>query len=248
MAEPRTYQVEAVILRGTDSGEADRILLLYTLERGKMRALARGVRKIQSRMRGYLQPFSHCFLLLAKGRSLDIVTQVWRANSFFPFLRDPQRLAAASYLTELIDAFTPEEMQNPPLFRLLLRTLFTLCKVEEIDILLRYFEMGLLRFCGFDPELWRCVNCGREIKGGEVFFSASGGGLLCGECRDTEIIRRPISFGALEGLRRLREGEAEEVGALRLPSEVKEEIRGILREYIEFLASREFKTLRFLEG
>src|SRR3990172_1395501 len=124
MAEQRSFRVEAVVLRHADWGEADRLLPLYTRERGKVRAIAKGARRIRSRKAGHLEPFTRVKLQLAKGRGLFIVTQAETLDAYPALRADLTLTGYAAYVIELLDRFVPdEEAAVPSLFRLLTETL-----------------------------------------------------------------------------------------------------------------------------
>src|SRR4030042_7063768 len=131
MARERTYQTEAVILRRRNWGEADRILTLFTPQRGKVRVRAAGVRKPGSRKAGHLELFHRANLFLAKGRDFDIITQAETVEAFARLREDLVRSAAASYIVELLDRLSPEESENATAYRLIIRTLEELCGEGE---------------------------------------------------------------------------------------------------------------------
>jgi DNA repair protein RecO (recombination protein O) len=169
-SRPRTYRVEAVVLRHNDWGEADRILTLFTKEMGKLRAVAKGVRKIRSRKAGHLEPFTHVNLLLAKGRDLPLVTQAETVQAYLP-LRSALLLPTyASYIVELLDRFTYEEGENPALFRLAIDTLSRLSRGDSPDLVVRYYEIRLLDLVGFRPRLFQCSVCESEVQPVDQFF------------------------------------------------------------------------------
>jgi DNA repair protein RecO (recombination protein O) len=109
MSTSRSLRVEAVVLRHTDWGEADRLLVLYTREAGKLRAIAKGARRLRSRKAGHLEPFTRVTLMLARGRDLWIVTQAQTVNAYLPLREDLLRTSYAIYVMELLDRFTYEE-------------------------------------------------------------------------------------------------------------------------------------------
>src|SRR5512140_3276703 len=109
MPEPRSFRVEAVVLRHADWGEADRLLTLYTRERGKVRAIAKGARKIRSRKAGHLEPFTRVTLQLARGRYLLIVTQADTVDAYLPIHENLAKTGNAAYIVELLDRFTFED-------------------------------------------------------------------------------------------------------------------------------------------
>jgi len=107
-----TLRVDAIVLRHSDYGEADRLLTLYTREQGKLRAIAKGVRKLQSRKAGHLEPFTRVVLMLAHGHDLWIVTQAETVNAFQPLRESLALMSEASYVVELLERFIYEEGQN----------------------------------------------------------------------------------------------------------------------------------------
>ena len=123
MKEPRSFRVEAVVLRHANWGEADRLLTIYTREQGKLRAIVKGARKIRSRKAGHVEPFTHITLQLAKGREIPIVTQVETLDPYLPLREDLQLTGHAAYMLELLDRFTyDQEGGNPAIcFTLALR-------------------------------------------------------------------------------------------------------------------------------
>src|SRR5512142_3487274 len=163
MAEFHSFRVEAVILRHNDYGEADRMLTLYTAQIGKTRALVKGARKITSRKAGHLEPFTHVKLQLAKGRDLPLVTQADTIDAYLPLRENLVLTSQASYVLELLDRFTYEDgSENSAIFRLLTETLARPASGADPWLVTRYYEMRLLDYLGFRPQLFQCSNCGKE--------------------------------------------------------------------------------------
>jgi len=123
MSHPRIYDTEGVVLRRSDFGEADRILTIFTPAHGKVRAIAKGVRRTTSRKAGHLELFTRTQLLLATGRDLDIVTQAEARERLDSLTRDVWRGAAAWYITELVDRFLADADPHPRLYTLFVETL-----------------------------------------------------------------------------------------------------------------------------
>src|SRR3990172_4356320 len=119
----RIFRTEAVILRRQDLGEADRLVVAYSPDRGKLRLVAKGVRRLNSRKAGHLEPFSRTSLLIARGRELDIISQAEAVETYPALQTDLLRVGQASYVVELIDRFTFEEGGSRPAYALLLETL-----------------------------------------------------------------------------------------------------------------------------
>lgn len=147
-----TRKTEGIILRRRNFGETDKILTVYTKHFGKIRLIAKGVRKITSRKAGSLELFNHTSFVLAKGKSLDIISEVAVVNSF-PFLRkNLLKAAIAYYFCELVDRLTPDEQENRQVFGLLEEYLAKIGIVQP-KVLVRELEEKLLNELGFGiPE------------------------------------------------------------------------------------------------
>ena len=243
--EFRSQRVDAVILRHKDWGEADRLLVLYTLELGKVRAVAKGVRKLRSRKAGHLEPFSRTVLLLARGKELWIVTQAEMKEPFQPIREDLVRTAYASYVIELLDRFTYEEGKNTGVFRLLAATLDRIAKEEDPFLCVRYFEMRLLDLLGFRPNLFNCVECGKQIEPVDQFFSALQGGVRCPKCGPGPG-SRPVSMKALRYLRHLQRSTYKVALKLTPPDPIKAEMEALLHFYLSYLLERGLNSTAFI--
>ena len=176
MKEARSFRVEAVVLRHADWGEADRLLTLYTRERGKVRAIAKGARKIRSRKAGHLEPFTRVTLQLAKGRDLLIVTQADTLDAYLPLGADLVKTGYASYAVELLDRFTYEdESENYAIFRLLTEVLGRIASRSGPlagHPLLRGAPAGS---AGLPPAPVRVRQLRREDPGGRPVLFPGGG-------------------------------------------------------------------------
>ena len=124
MTRPRDYQTEAIIIKKTKLGEADRILTLYTPGLGKIQAVAKGVRRPKSKLSGHLELLTHSQVTLARGHNLDTVTGSQTINSFMPLKTDLWLTSYALYITELVNQFTAEHVADERLFRALVRLHF----------------------------------------------------------------------------------------------------------------------------
>ncbi len=251
----RLYRAQAIVLKRSDFGEADRLLTLYTPDRGKLRAIAKGARKPSSRKSGHVELFTHSMLLLAKGRHLDIVTQADTLDAFLPLRANLERLGYAYYLAELVDQFNGEGIENRALFDLLLHALRWLGDdASDPALLARFFELHLLQHVGYRPQLFHCVHCGREIKPDENFFSAEAGGVIDSNCMQTQRERiagqardaQTISLSALKVLRFLQTREYETVRSLRLNEDVLAEVETLMQRYIVHHLERNLKSVEFL--
>ena len=247
MPNPRTYQTEAIIIKKTKLGEADRILTLYTPDLGKIQAVAKGVRRPRSKLAGHLELLTHSLVSLARGRNLDTIIGSQTINSFLPLKSDLKLTAYALYLAELVNQFTADHMENRPLFHLLLETMQELCQAANSDLLLRYFEMHLLNEVGYRPQLQQCVICHQPLQPVINSFSASAGGLLCPNCRFSEPFAYPLSVNAQKVLRLLQDGDWTLVSRLKLTPELSFELESVMRHYLRYLLERELKSIAWLD-
>lgn len=249
MSRIRLYKTEAIVLKQIKLGEADRILTLYTPYLGKVRAVARGVRRTKSRLAGHLELLTRTSLSLARGRNLDVITQAQAQESFRPLREDLLCLGQALYVTELVERFTMEAVENYLVYRLLVETLRWLAEAATLqgEVPLRYFELHLLRHLGYSPRLDRCLGCGGVVDG-DGYFSASGGGVLCRHCSTKEPVVRRVSSQALEALRLLLHSGPMAMRGFRLSPELSAELQWLLREYVQYLLEGDVRSLAFLDN
>jgi DNA repair protein RecO (recombination protein O) len=246
MARERTYQTEAVILRRRNWGEADRILTLFTPQRGKIRVRAAGVRKPASRKAGHLELFGRANLYLARGRDFDIVTQAESIEAY-PLLReDLVRSAAASYAVELLDRLSPEESENAAAYRLIVRILGALNGGGEPALILRCYDLKLLESSGYRPELVQCTVGGEAIQPENQFFSPARGGAVCPRCADRAEGRIPVTLAALRVLRHIQRSPLEDALRLTVRQSTLDELEGVLQRYIQYLLESPMRSRQFL--
>lgn len=247
LTQERILKVEAVVLEHHEWGEADRLLSLFTREHGRLRAVAKGVRRIRSRKAGHLEPFTRVALVLARGRDLWIVTQAETLEANLALHGDLEGIGYASYVVELLERLTYEEGPNPDLYRLLVETLR--CLDENLDppaLILRYFELHLLDLAGFRPELKECVTCRRPIQPEDQYFSSALGGVLCPTCGKLEPSARPVSMNALRYLRHLQRSTYAEARRARPAPTVAGEMERLLQDYLSYILETRLNSPEFL--
>lgn len=239
----KLYKAEAVVLRAMDSGNGDKLMLLYSKELGKIKAMAHGAAKPTSRKRGAVQLFSHSRFLISRGRELDTISQ-GELIEIFPFLWDNLKLLAqASYLAELVDAFTQEGEANGRLFAMLLHTLHSLTE-DDGELLVRIFEMRLIAWSGFLPALEHCANCQGPVNG-RITFSPAFGGVLCEKCRETDPAAILLSRGALENMKLLLAWPVEKLRRLKIDQSAANQIKQALQGYIRYTLEKDLKSAVF---
>src|SRR5438034_4098060 len=132
-AREHLYKSEAIIIRRSDLGEADKILTIFTPNFGKLRVVARGVRKVTSRLAGHVELFTRSQMLLAKGRNLDIVTQSETIDAFRLLHENLSLIARASYAAEMLDKLTPDALEAYPAYKLMVETLQLMSTDPDAD-------------------------------------------------------------------------------------------------------------------
>jgi DNA repair protein RecO (recombination protein O) len=237
----KSYKTYGIILKRINLGEADRIVTAYTYELGKIKFIAKGVRKIKSRLAGSIEPFYFSDLVLSQGKNLDILTS---ASIRKIAIKDEKNLALiklASFLAELIDKMLPENSPNVKLFDLLEEILDYINEEKRLDLLRFYFESKFYQLSGVFPETFVCVKCGRKLEG-EVFFSAQAGGVTDESCRLSYNDSRKINMKAVKVWRFTSEHSFLELKKLKIPDSIKEEIVEISNGYLSYVTQRDFNS------
>lgn len=231
------------MLRTYRLGEADRIVVLLTSQRGKVRAVAKGVRKTGSRFGGRLEPASHVNLLLYEGRQLDVVSQADTVEHFAPLRSDLRRARDSLALLEATDHVAQEGAADRPLFVMLTAALRTLAE-RPSPLLVAAYYWKLLAHDGSAPMLDACVRCGGN--GPFVALDPTEGGVLCRGCLPTGGARRAVHPEALELLRRVGSGGL--AGALAAPAgPAVAEATDIATHALEAHLERRLRVPRLLE-
>ncbi len=238
------------MLRAMDLGEADRVLTVLTPRNGKLKVVGKGVRRTRSRIGGGLEPMSDVHLVLAVGRTFDVITSTSIEDPHLGLREDLHSTATAWYVAELTDRFCQERADAHAAFVLLAQALSALDVPADLvsrDVVARWFELHLLDAMGFRPALTRCLECGAEIAPGGNVFSPVAGGVLCVTCGHAALAARPISDDALKVLRHLQRSGLTAVLRLRLEGAPARETERLLHATISAVLERELRSRDFLE-
>lgn len=234
------YKAEGIVLRRGNLGEADRLVTLFCRDQGKVAVAARGARKLKSRFAGRLELFSHVRVLLAVGRTLDVVSQVEVATSF-PLLReDLARLGYASFAVELVDRATADREPAPDLFKSL-RAALDLMQTGDPQLVALWFAAQLLVHSGYAPTTDRCQVCGKPVLGGAAFSHALGG-VLCEDDQHRDPDATMASAGALRAIRYLLASDPSALVRLALGPRQRVEVGGLLQGHTEYRLETKLKS------
>ncbi|NLO96990.1 MAG: DNA repair protein RecO, partial [Peptococcaceae bacterium] len=216
------YKVDAIVIRTREYGESDRLITLFSREKGKLEAVAKGVRKPKSSQRAGTQLFTYADFLLHRGKNLDTVNQVQARESFVHLWNDLDRTIAASCMAELLDLSTAREQPEPELFVLTLSFLFWL-KDWDPYLAQAAYALRLMLVQGYLPVLDHCQECGKTLLSEQSFLSAEAGGLLCSVCKNNKIVKS-LTPGSLALMKQLVGAKADILARLRWNQKMKEEI------------------------
>jgi DNA repair protein RecO (recombination protein O) len=242
----RVYRIEAVVLRRSSYGEADRLLTLYT-PLGKRRVIAKGARKTSSRLAGHIELFTYAQLLLATGKNLDIVTQSAVLEDFVLLRGELSRISSAYYVAELIDRLTEEGDENPAAFALLVVCLRALDTSSRIDLVLRWFELHLLDALGYRPQLTDCVSCHAPLTEAADRYSTQSGGVLCPNCVATDRSALTMSLAAFKLLRYVQSQSVDALEQMTISLALRQEVERLLRATMRHILERDLKSVVFLD-
>ena len=241
----RTYKTEAVVLRSFRLGEADRVLHLYTLDRGRVGAVAKGVRKTKSRFGARLEPLSHVELMLHEGSGeLQTVTGVQLLGSHHATREEPYRLNAGLVGAEAMLRLFPEQEANDRAFRALTRFLDLLDDLDPgsgraaTDPLVLSFQLKLLWLSGYLPHVTSCAECGAET--GLAGYSPRAGGAVCANCADGAL---PLSREGLLGIEGLLQRPLADAGDAGLTERGAQEALGVVTASYEYHGGFRLRTL-----
>ena len=226
------YRDEGVILKTVKLGEADRIITMLTRNHGKVRAVAKGVRRTKSRFGARLEPFMRADMLLAQGRNLDVVSQAVSLAAYAASISaDYEAYESANVIVETVDHIvTAEREGTPSQYVLLVAALHALAEHQhDPEAIACSYVLRSLALAGWTPRLASCVVCGRADDLG--YFSEPAGGVMC--VNDHTPGSRHLEPGDLEQLRALAAGDWHHLDGSRLSGEVTRDVAGWAEFYLE---------------
>ena len=246
----RVRSTHALVLRRRDVNDADRVLTVLTPSDGKLELIAKGVRKTTSRKAGHLELFVHAALLVAQGRTWDIVTEVQTVESFRHLRSDLDAIAAASYVCELIDGFAETGDDVRPLWDL---ALFVLRELDGVAAqgapapnLLPWFCLHLLGLTGFQPQFFRCLDCEKPLEPTLNFLALHEGGALCAQCAARRSDVEPLDVDTLKILRFFQGQPWAAVAPVMVRAPLLRRVESVLNRYLIVVLERQVRSTLFL--
>ncbi|HHV57281.1 MAG TPA: DNA repair protein RecO [Firmicutes bacterium] len=239
------YNLNAVVIKSQNLGEADKIVTLYSSERGKVRAVARGARRPRNRLRAGAEVFTYGSYLLFANDGLDTISQCEILESYRALREELERTAAGAYCLEVLDRLTEEEEPRGDLFPFLLAVLHLLAVGRDLELAVRAFELGLLTRLGYAPELDACVRCG-AAPGEGAAMSPALGGVLCRRCRPVDCDALPLRGDTLAALRYLARAPLTRLELLHLTPAARAELGCVARALLRAQLGRDVNAAAFL--
>jgi DNA repair protein RecO (recombination protein O) len=239
---------EAIVIGGHNLGEADRIIPFFTRRLGKVRAVAKGARRIRSRFGGTLELFTLGQLVFFEwpSRTLHKINEFAVIEPFAPLKADLDRLSRGAYIVELAAGAVEDGEPNEEIFLLLRDALAFLVAHDDLR-LLRTFEIRLLRIAGYLLELYRCLSCRVLLdQADDLVISLSKGGLVCSRCQARVQDKLPISRESLAYLRSVLVGGLDTSLAAPLQPPHDHDVRELLRTCIAYFLGKTPRSLAFV--
>lgn len=247
-----TEKAHALVIRLVDFSETSRVVTFYTREFGKVGALAKGARRTRGPFGGALDLLCVCRIVLIRKHSdsLDLLTEAERVKAFSPGpgqRNSLQVLYAGYYFAELLLVLTDDDDPHPQLFDIAVESLRELESGTNVRLVVRRFEVAILRETGHMPFLGGCVSCGKKYTDpSAAWFSVAAGGLVCRGCVKAAGATVRLSPGSVTALQTLGHATNEQWRRLQLHAGMEREIGAVTRAAITHLVGRNLRTTQFL--
>lgn len=240
-----SLKTNGIVIKRSNFSEADRILTILTDRLGKVKAIAKGVRKTRSHMAGSLEPYMLVDLQLHEGKTFFIVTSASIISEYQNIHSDIKKTAEAYFVGELIDKFLEENQKSEVVFELTKLVLNAIEK-DEKNLIISAFELKIIEASGFKPELYDCLHCKAKLLSGDNFWDHIEGGIICRTCQQKFHHGDKISDEAIKVLRFIEQNNFSVIAKLKLDQEIESEVDKILLEYIKSILERDIKSRKFL--
>ncbi|MDD5043576.1 MAG: DNA repair protein RecO [Patescibacteria group bacterium] len=249
-----TYKTRAIVLTKKTWRENDALYSFYSEDFGKIKAVAKGAKRISSKLAPHLEPLMVTDLMVARSsRGVDKVAGSSLVRDFCLLKNNFPRLILAGQAVELVDEFVDLEHGDARIFELLKRFFILLNDgfAGDNDFVksktaLKIFILQLLDYLGYTPELYSCVNCKTEIAEAENFFHSARGGMLCKKCSQIFLERAPISNNTIKFLRLMLISDLGEIERISLTENLLKETERIIDSFLHYQLDRELASDRYL--
>jgi len=245
-----TFFTQGLLLKHDDHREVDRMIMAYTKEYGKLFFVAKGSRKITSKLGGSLEPFCIANLCIIRGRTFNTVTEVEVIHNFGELKKSVSNVYIASKLAEVIDITTKEYQRDDRIYTLLeqIFTLFDTGIVEKRkrNTLVWYFVWRLVSYLGYQPELYACLLSGKQIANKDNFFSYQRGGLITLDARPCKEAGSVVKPNTVKMLRLIIKEKPESLFDIRIDDQTEQALNALTSEYLRYTQECDIQLERVL--
>jgi len=242
-------KVSGIVIKEVNTGEADKIITIFSRERGKITASAKGARRPKSKFSACTQLFGYNNYVLFSGREIYSVNSCEVVEPFYEIRNDIIKLTYASHFVDIISDTVQEGQPAVKILKLLLNSLYILSRTDrEAELIARIFELRFLALAGYAPQVSGCCVCGKET-GSSFSFSFKKCGLICSDekCMSQDIFSQELSPGAVRALRHIIYSKSSELFNFSLSPQVLEELGRISRRYLRERLEKDFTKLDMLK-
>lgn len=240
-------KVSGIVIKRVGLNDNDVILTIFTKEKGKIQAIAKGAKKIKSAYMGTTQIFCYSNFVYYPGKTFAYLNQSELIESFYKLRSDLNKLAEATYTIELINSAFEENHKDERILNLLLHTLKLINseKTKDTKIVLLAYQLKFMGFMGYAPEINKCSKCSKKLE--EYYFSKKHGGLLCSNCKGTITYECRVSKNAVDILNTLLFADINKIGQLEYNRELVKYLIKLMNDYITYHIDKKIYSYDFMD-
>lgn len=229
------YRTQGFIFKKADRLDADRIFSVFSRDFGRLEILAKGIRKIESKLRGGIEIFSLSEIEFVEGKHQKTLTDAVFIEKFKNISENQDKFKIALKISDVLDNFILGQQEDGPVFDLLLSTFNKLNETEDslqkIQLVYYYFVWNFLSILGYRPEIQRCVNCHLELNPQELFFSFEEKGILCKNCLSLDKKAERVDSNVVKILRLIFSGDWQTISKLKIEVPLQNSLKSVLDNY-----------------
>lgn len=240
-------KTKGIVIKEVNTGEADKIITVFSKDRGKMSCSAKGARRPKSRMSSGTQLLCYSEFVLFKGKDIYSINSCDVIESFYNIRNDVEKLTYAAHMTEIVGDIIQENQPATRVLQLFLNSLFMLAKTgKSAEQIVRIFEIRLLSIIGYAPMVKGCINCGRDSMD-NLRFSFGKCGFICENCIKDEIDTMTISSGTAKTLNHIVYSSIKSLFNFEVSESVLYELSRVSKRYLKDRLEKDYRKLDFLK-
>jgi DNA repair protein RecO (recombination protein O) len=240
-------KTKGIIIKEVKTGEADKIITVFTNGQGKISGCVKNARKSKNRLSAGTQLLCYCDFIMFKGKDIYTITSCEVIESFYEIRNDMIRLTYAAHILEIINDIVQEEQPATRVLKLFLNTMHMLSNTDKLpELITGIFELRLLSILGYAPYVAGCLNCGNEEQDG-VSFSFSKCGFICPSCSNFDKYSTRISLGTARAMNYIVHSSINELFKFNLSKDVLDELNRVVSRYLRDRLEKKYTKLDFLK-